>query len=117
MPDDEVRALILAHASSKGIVRRPFAPDEIVHRVLVTMTNEIAALVEDGIAARPSDADLALVHGYGFPQHEGGAVCWAARQDRSWLRARLGALEAVTGHGFRAGRVDQLLDEWERDWR
>ena len=90
-------------------ISRPF--DEIVARVLVTMTNEIAALMEDGIAARASDADLVLVNGYGFPRHEGGPVFWARRQDRAWLLAQLAGLRDTTGYGFRAGDVERLLDQ------
>lgn len=117
VPDEAVRDLIRAHAQAKRIVRRTFARDDIAHRVLVTMVNEIAALMEDGIAARASDADLALVHGYGFPAHEGGPVFWAARQPRAWLLDQLEQLRDVTGHGFRAGDVGGLLDQWEREWR
>jgi 3-hydroxyacyl-CoA dehydrogenase len=110
-PDDAVRALILTHSEANGFARRTFSSDEIVARVLVTMTNEIAALMEDGIAARASDADLVLVNGYGFPRHEGGPVFWARRQDRAWLLAQLAGLRDTTGYGFRAGDVERLLDQ------
>ena len=39
------------------------------------MVNEAALLLEEGIAARPSDvADLVMVNGYGFPNFEGGPL-------------------------------------------
>ena len=110
--DESVHAIILAHAQAKGVTRRTFSADEIVERVLVTMTNEIATLVEDGIAMRASDADLVLVNGYGFPRHEGGPVFWASRQPRARLAAQRATLREVTGHGFREGNVEALLEQW-----
>ena len=115
VPDPEVRALIDNSSSTKGIARRSYTAEDIVRRVLVAMTNEIAALMEDGIAARASDADLVLVNGYGFPNYEGGPVYWAARQDRARLLAEQENLRGVTGFGFRAGNIAGLLDQRARE--
>jgi len=114
-PDPRTRALIEAISASKGIVRRTFATEDIRHRALVTMVNEAALLLSEGIAARPSDVDLVLVHGYGFPNHEGGPLFWASRQNRDWLLAELDTLSAVSGRGFRKGDVASLLDQLARD--
>lgn len=114
-PDAQVRALIEAASASKGIVRRKFATDDIRNRVLVAMVNEAALLLSEGIAARPSDVDLVLVNGYGFPNHEGGPLFWASRQNRDWLLAELDKLSAVSGRGFRKGDVASLLDQLTRD--
>jgi 3-hydroxyacyl-CoA dehydrogenase len=67
-------------------------------------------LLEEGIAARPSDVDLVMVNGYGFPSHRGGPLFWASRRDRTDVRAALDRLAAATGHGFRRGNVDAVLD-------
>jgi 3-hydroxyacyl-CoA dehydrogenase len=114
-PDAQVRALIEAASASKGIVRRAFNAEQIRNRALVTMVNEAALLLGEGIAARPSDVDLVMVHGYGFPNHEGGPLFWASRQNRNWLLAELDSLSAVSGHGFRKGDVAGLLDQLTRD--
>lgn len=61
-------------------------------RVLTAMANEGARLVGQGIAQRPSDIDVGLVLGHGFPRWEGGPMHWAdtrgllvVRQDlRHW---------------------------------
>jgi 3-hydroxyacyl-CoA dehydrogenase len=108
-PDPEVRALIDAASAAKGIVRRRFDADEIRRRALVTMVNEAALLLEEGIAQRASDVDLVLVNGYGFPKHEGGPLFWAAGQDRARIAAELDQLEAVSGPGFRRGDLAALL--------
>jgi 3-hydroxyacyl-CoA dehydrogenase len=108
-PDPEVRAMIEAHSKAKGIARRAFAAEEIQWRALAAMVNEAALLLAEGIAQRPSDVDLVLVNGYGFPRHEGGAFFWARRQDRARLREALDRLQEATGHGFQRGDVDAAL--------
>ena len=109
-PDPEVRALIEAERATKGIVPREFTAAEIVDRVLITMVNEAALLLAEGVARQAADVDVVFVHGYGFPRHEGGPLFWASRQDRAHLAAQLDALEASTGAGFRRGDIDATLD-------
>ncbi|MET0652554.1 MAG: 3-hydroxyacyl-CoA dehydrogenase NAD-binding domain-containing protein [Hyphomicrobiaceae bacterium] len=109
-PDPEVRKLIDAASSAKGITRQPFTAEEIYRRALVTMVNEAALLLEEGIAARPSDVDLVMVNGYGFPNYEGGPLFWASREDRRRLLADLDRLVEASGHGFRKGDVAAVLD-------
>jgi 3-hydroxyacyl-CoA dehydrogenase len=99
--DPEVTALIEAASAAKGIARRAVANEEIVIRVLLTMVNEAACLLSEGVAARASDIDLVLVNGYGFPAWEGGPLFWAGRQDPAWLRAELERLGELSGPGFR----------------
>jgi 3-hydroxyacyl-CoA dehydrogenase len=109
-PDPEVRKLIDAASSDKGIPRHPFTAEEICRRALVTIVNEAALLLEEGIAARPSDVDLVMVNGYGFPNFEGGPLFWASREDRHRLLADLDGLAEASAHGFRKGNVASVLD-------
>jgi 3-hydroxyacyl-CoA dehydrogenase / enoyl-CoA hydratase / 3-hydroxybutyryl-CoA epimerase / enoyl-CoA isomerase len=68
-PDPETVDLI------KGVVAasKEFAPDEIVARCMVPMVNEVARCLEEQIVASPSEADMALIYGIGFPPFRGGA--------------------------------------------
>jgi len=68
-PDPETYELI------KGVVApsKEFAPDEIVARCMVPMVNEVARCLEEKIVASPSEADMALIYGIGFPPFRGGA--------------------------------------------
>jgi len=77
--DPEVTALIEAERAAKGIVARRFDDDEIALRCLAAMANEGAKILAEGIALRPSDVDVVLLHGYGFPRWEGGPMHWADR--------------------------------------
>ena len=114
-PDSDVHALIREASALKGITRRTLAADDIRDRALMAIINEAALLLEEGIAARPSDVDLVLVNGYGFPSHEGGPLFWAKRQDRTRLLAEQERLAATTGYGFRKGDVAALLDQLIRE--
>jgi 3-hydroxyacyl-CoA dehydrogenase len=75
------------------------------------MINEAALLLAEGIAARPSDVDLVLVNGYGFPAHKGGPLFWASRRPREDVSAALDTLAAATGPGFKRGNVEAFLDQ------
>lgn len=108
IPDEEVETLILESSAAKHIQRRPFAAGQIIRRCLVAMANEAALLMSEGIAERPSDIDLMLTLGYGFPKHEGGITYWAAAQDPVRLSRELEELQIVSGPGFRKGDLGML---------
>lgn len=51
--------------------------EEIVARLLYPVVNEGARVLEEGIALRASDIDVAAVLGYGWPVYRGGPMFWA----------------------------------------
>ncbi|ACT08701.1 fatty oxidation complex, alpha subunit FadB [Dickeya chrysanthemi Ech1591] len=53
--------------------KRTFRAQEIIHRLMVPMLNEVARCLEEGIVATPAEADMALLYGLGFPPFHGGA--------------------------------------------
>lgn len=82
--DPEVTAVIEAARAAKNITPRDFTADEIVSRLLKAMADEGTALLAEGIAARPSDIDLVMINGYGFPAHTGGPMFTAEQgKDKS----------------------------------
>lgn len=60
-----------------GITPRSFTETEIQDRYMAAMVNEGAKILDEGIAARASDIDVVLLHGYGFPRWKGGPMHWA----------------------------------------
>ncbi|WP_422822856.1 3-hydroxyacyl-CoA dehydrogenase family protein [Variovorax humicola] len=44
---------------------------------MAALVNEAAKVLGDGIALRPLDIDVAMVHGYGFPRWRGGPMQYA----------------------------------------
>ncbi|MCU9846963.1 3-hydroxyacyl-CoA dehydrogenase NAD-binding domain-containing protein [Defluviimonas sp. WL0024] len=87
--DPDVLALIAAEREARGIVAREVTAAEIQDRVLAAMANEGARILEEGIAARPSDIDLVMLLGYGFPRWRGGPMLAADQAGLLALRKRL----------------------------
>jgi 3-hydroxyacyl-CoA dehydrogenase len=73
-PDPEVLALIAQERRERGIAPRAFAPEEIVRRCMAALVNEAAKVLQEGMAQRPSDIDVAMIHGYGYPRWRGGPM-------------------------------------------
>lgn len=70
---------------------------------MVTMANEAALLLAEGVTTRVCDIDLVMVHGFGFPKWEGGPVFWASHQDAAALEEEQDKLIAVSGKDYRKG--------------
>jgi 3-hydroxyacyl-CoA dehydrogenase len=102
--DPEVTRIVELERKRKGIVPRPFRDGEIARRCLLAMVNEGARLLEEGVAQRPSDIDVAMVYGFAFPRWWGGPMKWAdlaglllVRQDLLSLTPEDPALWAPAG--------------------
>ncbi|MEX5726802.1 3-hydroxyacyl-CoA dehydrogenase [Rhodovulum iodosum] len=72
--DPDMAARLAEERAAKGIRPRTVPEGEIVQRVLAAMANTGARLVEGKIARRPSDVDVAAIHGFGFPRWRGGPM-------------------------------------------
>ena len=72
-----VDELIAAHRATIGIKPREFEGREIVDRLVLSLVNEGARILEEGIASRASDIDMVYLAGYGFPLWRGGPMCYA----------------------------------------
>ncbi len=80
IPSADVVAMIEAHRTELGIAPRKIGDDEIVHRLVYSLVNEAAKILEEGIASKASDIDMVYLTGYGFPLHRGGPMCYADQQ-------------------------------------
>ena len=76
-PDPEMDGMLADIRTGLGITPRDFSTEEIQDRYMAAMVNEGAKILEEGIAARASDIDVVLLHGYGFPRWKGGPMHWA----------------------------------------
>ncbi len=76
-PDPEVASLLRDLAQSLKIAPHAADDQEIVERLLYSMINEGALILEEGVALRPGDIDMVFVNGYGFPRWRGGPMCYA----------------------------------------
>lgn len=76
LPDPAALEIIAAEAKRQGIEQRSFTDEEILARLFHPLVNEGAKELEEGIAIRASDIDVAWTSGYGFPVHTGGPMFW-----------------------------------------
>ena len=72
-----VEDMVAEHRQSLGITPRKIGDDEIVQRLVFSLVNEAAHILEEGIANKASDIDMVYLTGYGFPLHRGGPLCFA----------------------------------------
>ncbi len=77
IPNQEVIQMIEAHRASLGIKPRNISDEEIVQRLVFSLVNEGAHILDEGIAARAGDIDMVYLTGYGFPIHRGGPMNYA----------------------------------------
>jgi 3-hydroxyacyl-CoA dehydrogenase len=80
IPSAVVVEMIDKHRASLGIKPRKIGDDEIVHRLVYSLVNEGAKILEEGIASKASDIDMVYLTGYGFPLWRGGPMCYADTQ-------------------------------------
>ena len=77
IPNHEVVAMIEEHRKSLGISPRKISDEEIVQRLVYSLVNEAAHILEEGIATKASDIDMVYLMGYGFPIYRGGPMLYA----------------------------------------
>ncbi|MCG2654225.1 MAG: 3-hydroxyacyl-CoA dehydrogenase NAD-binding domain-containing protein [Hydrogenophaga sp.] len=77
IPNAEVVKMIEDHRAAAGITPRKISDDEIVQRLVFSLVNEAAHILEEGIANKASDIDVVYIFGYGFPVYRGGPLNYA----------------------------------------
>jgi len=77
IPNAEVEQMIAEHRKSLGITPRKISDEEIVQRLVFSLVNEAAHILEEGIANKASDIDVVYIFGYGFPVYRGGPLRYA----------------------------------------
>jgi len=118
-PSPEVNDMIVKHSADIGVERRKISDQEIVERLVYSLVNEGASILEEGIAMRASDIDMVYLTGYGFPLFRGGPMFYAdtvglpnvleamqkyakGRHGNAWTPAPLMVRLAADGKGFNA---------------
>jgi 3-hydroxyacyl-CoA dehydrogenase len=79
IPSQIVLDLIEQHRKDEGIVPRKISDEEIVQRLVYSLVNEGAHILEDGIASKSGDIDMVYLTGYGFPIWRGGPMHYASQ--------------------------------------
>lgn len=97
--DPEITTLIESASADLGITRRAIDSSEIIERCVYAIVNEGAKILDEGIAERASDLDVAWIYGYGFPRWRGGPMLYASQ---------VGYPEVLT----RVQHFDEIHDFW-----
>jgi 3-hydroxyacyl-CoA dehydrogenase len=116
-PSAAVNDMIVRNSADIGVERRKISDQEIVERLVYSLVNEGARILEEGIAMRASDIDMVYLTGYGFPVFRGGPMFYAdtvglynvvmaiekyakGRHGEAWTPAPLLATLAAEGKRF-----------------
>lgn len=100
LPDPVVTDIIREIADALEIAPREIPDREIVERCIFAVVNEGAQILDDKIALRGGDIDVAYVHGYGFPRHLGGPMKYADESGLSDVLARIREFHAQSGRDW-----------------
>ncbi|MSQ21491.1 MAG: 3-hydroxyacyl-CoA dehydrogenase [Betaproteobacteria bacterium] len=76
-PDPLIDQLVIDYSKEIGLARKAVSDGEIVERCIFALVNEAAQILDEGIALRASDIDIAYLTGYGFPLYHGGPTFYA----------------------------------------
>lgn len=93
----EVDEIIIAASKRLGFQRRTIDKQEIIERLVFSMINEGARILEEGIAYRPGDIDVIWVYGYGWPVWRGGPMFYADQVGLPYIRDQLKTYAARSG--------------------
>ena len=105
-PSPLVAGIIADVAAERGIAQRPpLSDDEIIARLLYPVVNEGARILEDGIASRASDIDVACILGYAWPLYTGGPMFWADQVGLPRIVAGMRQLARDYGPRFEPARL------------
>lgn len=111
--DPELLEMIAAERRARGIAPRTLPSHEIADRCVFAIVNEACNILDEGIAQRPLDIDLTLLHGYGFPRWRGGPMhfadttglktvlerIWSLQKEDSWFWQPAPLLERLVTDG------------------
>ena len=90
------------NALGDAVSRTGEAPDDgsIRERLVLSMVNEAARILEDGIVETAGELDLAMIMGSGFPPFRGGLLRFADAHHPRSLLEMLESLAAEVGARF-----------------
>jgi 3-hydroxyacyl-CoA dehydrogenase/enoyl-CoA hydratase/3-hydroxybutyryl-CoA epimerase/enoyl-CoA isomerase len=87
--DQAVASILERHRLARDSVGK----DDLVDRLFLPMLLESARVLEEGIVGGPSDVDLGVVLGFGFPSARGGILHWCDAEGADSILERSKRLE------------------------
>lgn len=112
LPDPEADAIVAEIRKEQGRAPRSFTDEEIIDHLFMPVVNEGFKELEEGIAYRASDIDVAWVNGYGFPAHKGGPMYWGQLRGLGKIRDMAEANASQNGPRWQAAKLlDTMIAE------
>lgn len=106
--------IIRAVAEEKGVEQVSADDDEILARLLYPVVNEGAKVLDEKIALRGSDIDIACIKGYNWPIYRGGPMFWADAVGLDKIVSKLKEFEQRFGAEF---APSPFLEQCAKDGR
>ena len=78
LPDAAIDRILDEERKALSLTPRRIGDAEIVDRLVYSLVNEGARILEEGVAQRASDIDIVYLMGYGFPVSRGGPMYYAS---------------------------------------
>ncbi|AQK91465.1 enoyl-CoA hydratase1 [Zea mays] len=92
-PDPEIMKYIEKSRSMAGVTPDPelmkLSEKDIVEMVFFPVINEACRVLDEGIAVKASDLDIASIFGMGFPPYRGGVMHWADSIGAKYIHGKL----------------------------
>ena len=109
-PSPVTEEIIREVARRRGVQQRKTPdPSAILARLLYPVVNEGAKVLDEGIALRASDTDIAMVLGYNWPVYTGGPMFWGDSIGLARIASQLKEMEAQYGDAFRPSPMLERL--------
>lgn len=104
-PDPEIKKMVEKSREISGINIDPkltrLSDKDIEEMILFPVVNEACRVLDEGIAVKPSDLDVASIMGMGFPPYRGGIIFWADTYGSKYIYSKLEAWSKSYGEFFR----------------
>ncbi|XP_020583518.1 glyoxysomal fatty acid beta-oxidation multifunctional protein MFP-a [Phalaenopsis equestris] len=103
--DPEINKYIEKSRKMAGVTPDPellkVSDKDIVEMVFLPVVNEACRVLDEGIAVKASDLDIASIMGMGFPPYRGGIIFWAESLGVSYIHKRLEEWTKKYGNFFK----------------
>ncbi|KAJ8493251.1 hypothetical protein OPV22_014972 [Ensete ventricosum] len=104
-PDPEIIKYVEKSRNMANVTPNPQLmeiPDEdIVEMLLFPVINEACRILDEGIAVRATDLDIATAMGMGFPAYRGGIMFWADSLGANYICEKLEEWRKLYGNLFK----------------
>lgn len=107
----EIAKILTDLRQTKKIQTFYISDEEVINRCILTMVNEAAKCLEEGVVKNARYLDMAMIMGTGFPAFRGGVLRYADSVGIDKVVEKLNALEDKYGKRF---EVSDLLVEMAR---